>query len=86
MFTTGHNIINNKMNILSQPHNYKLFNFVRAFTTAAAPAPPVKGESNIFKGQHVRYIPKKRLRFDYASPEGPLALVYQSSEAFYKRA
>ena len=37
------------------------------------------------KGQHVRYIPKKRLMFDFASPEGPLALLYHGSDANYKR-
>ena len=42
-------------------------------------------ESNVFKGQHVRYIPKKKLMFDYRSPEGPMALVYQASDDFYKR-
>ena len=31
-------------------------------------------------------MPKKRLYFDYASPEGPLALVYEASDAYYKRA
>lgn len=67
-------------------------------TAAAAPTatketkPPAsgetnrKGQSNAFKSQHVRYIPKKRLRFDYSSPEGPLALIHHSSDAFYKRA
>lgn len=34
----------------------------------------------------MRYIPKKRLRFDYISPEGPLALVFHASDAYYKRA
>ncbi len=45
-----------------------------------------KGSSNVFKGQHVRYIPKKRLRFDYNTPEGPMALVYQAGDANFKRA
>lgn len=54
--------------------------------TAAAPEKPlaedpqIRGEQNIFKGQHVRYIPKKRLAFDFDSPEGPLALVYEASD------
>lgn len=43
------------------------------------------GESNVLKGQHIRYIPKKKLQFDYISPEGPLTLVFQASDAFYKR-
>lgn len=47
---------------------------------------PPKVESNVLKGQHVRYIPKKRLRFDFDSPEGPLALLFHSSDSFYKRA
>jgi hypothetical protein len=51
---------------------------MRAFSTG-------KGDSNVFKGQHVRYIPKKKLRFDFKSPEGPLALIFHSSDAFYKR-
>jgi hypothetical protein len=77
--------------MIFQPHNkHRLF--TRAFSQAAtAPpsmAPPdVKGgDSNVFKGQHVRYVPKKRLNFDYASPEGPLALIYHASDAYYKRA
>lgn len=35
-------------------------------------------ESNVLKGQHVRYIPKKRLHFNFNSPEGPLSLIYQA--------
>jgi hypothetical protein len=34
----------------------------------------------------VKYIPKKRLHFGFASPEGPLALIYEASDAYYKRA
>jgi hypothetical protein len=34
----------------------------------------------------VKYIPKKRLNFGFASPEGPLALIYEASDAYYKRA
>jgi len=34
----------------------------------------------------VRYIPKKRLFFDFASPEGPLALIYEASDSYIKRA
>jgi len=34
----------------------------------------------------VRYIPKRRMRFDFNSPEGPLSLVFHSSDNFYKRA
>ena len=52
---------------------------LKPFSTA------VKGDSNVLKGQHVRYIPKKRLLFDFASPEGPLALLYHASDANYKR-
>lgn len=87
------------MNIFSQPHTkQRLFlraSQRRAFSEAAAAAggpstaipPEVKGgDSNVFKGQHVRYIPKKRLHFDFASPEGPLALVYHASDAYFKRA
>jgi hypothetical protein len=59
-----------------------------AAATNQAPAadPTIKGDQNIFKGQHVRYIPKKRLQFGFASPEGPLALIYEASDAYYKRA
>ena len=63
---------------------------MRLFGAAAAaePAvdPTIKGDSNVFKGQHVRYIPKKRLQFDFTSPEGPLALVYEGSDDYFKRA
>lgn len=34
----------------------------------------------------MRYIPKHRLKFQYDSPEGPMTLIFQSSDAFYKRA
>jgi hypothetical protein len=34
----------------------------------------------------MRYIPKKKLRFDFNSPEGPLTLVFQGSDNFFKRA
>ncbi len=34
----------------------------------------------------MRYIPKKRLFFDFASPEGPLALIYEASDSYLKRA
>ena len=74
------------MNIYSQPHIKPLqLALMRGFSAAAAAVPQeppqaAKPErtstSNVFKGQHVRYIPKKRLRFDFASPEGPLALIY----------
>lgn len=43
------------------------------------------GESNVLKGQHVRYIPKKRLNFDFITPEGPMTLFFQGSDNFYKR-
>ena len=31
----------------------------------------------------MRYIPKKKLNFDYDCPEGPLSLIYQASDDFY---
>jgi hypothetical protein len=37
------------------------------------------------KGQHIRYIPKDRLNFDYISPEGPLHLFYEASDNYNKR-
>jgi len=52
---------------------------------AAAPEPP-KQQSNVFKGQHLKYIPKKRLSFDVATPEGPLTLLFQGNDALFKRA
>ena len=49
--------------------------------------PPKVGDtSNVFKGQHIRYIPTKRLHFDFISPEGPLALLFESSDHLSKRA
>jgi hypothetical protein len=56
-------------------------NSERGLSTSAPAAP-----SNVLKGQHIRYIPKKRLRFNYNSPEGPLALVFHASDSFYKQA
>lgn len=42
-------------------------------------------ESNVFKSQHVRYIPKKRINFTYDSPDGPLTLVFQGDDSYTKR-
>ena len=54
-------------------------------TAMAAPEPP-RQESNVFKGQHMKYIPKKRLDFNVSSPEGPLTLIFQGNDALFKRA
>jgi len=37
------------------------------------------------KGQHIRFIPKNRLSFDYISPEGPLHLIYEGDDSYSKR-
>ena len=52
-----------------------------SFSTDDSPKPVM----NTMKGQHIRYIPKERLRFDFISPEGPLHLFYNLNADHKKR-
>ena len=36
--------------------------------------------NNVLNSQHLRYVPKKRLNFDYLSADGPMALVFQADD------
>ncbi|CDW72833.1 UNKNOWN [Stylonychia lemnae] len=42
-------------------------------------------QPTFFKGQNIRYIPKKRLQFDYVCADGPMHLIFQASEDNLKR-
>ena len=35
---------------------------------------------NAINNQHLRYIPQKRLKFDYLGSDGPLELLFESSD------
>lgn len=80
-------------NILSQPHRQSQLLWTSSYRNFSEvhPEKPLSyeestGESNVLKGQHVRYIPKKRLHFDFSSPEGPLSLIYHASDALHIKA
>lgn len=41
---------------------------------------PEQFKSNAFKNQHIKYVPKKRISFDIATPDGPMALIFQAKD------
>lgn len=36
--------------------------------------------TSVLANQHLRFIPKKKLKFDHLSGDGPLSLVYEASK------
>lgn len=36
--------------------------------------------SSVLANQHMRFIPKHKLNFDYLSGDGPLSLIFEASE------
>lgn len=62
--------------------------FSRAFSTAAAPHEEEEEEekiSNAFKNQHIRYVPNKKYNFNRQTPEGRMALVFESSNSLVSK-
>ena len=41
---------------------------------------PQKFVNNTLQNMHIRYVPKQRLNFEYASPDGNLALVFDTED------
>eukprot|EP00347_Sterkiella_histriomuscorum_P004220 403361286 len=75
-----------------QPHISKLqkgFQGNRSLLTSATYSFSSIGGSgeqqNHLKGQHIRYIPKKKLQFNYITADGPMHLFYESGENFKQR-
>jgi hypothetical protein len=36
--------------------------------------------TNVMQNQHMRYVPKTRLKFDYKSGDGPLSLIFEAGD------
>jgi len=73
-----------------RPHKLRAITpAIRHFSTAPAveaPAEPEPKISNAFKNQHIVYIPKKKVTFDVATPDGRMAKVFESSSTLFTRA
>jgi hypothetical protein len=37
--------------------------------------------TNVMQNQHMRYVPKTRLKFDHTSGDGPLSLIFDASDS-----
>jgi len=65
----------------------RYFSVAAAETASETPQPkhssgvePERPISHTLKNQHIRYVPKKRLDFNLATPDGNVTLVYKSEK------